>query len=388
MAILWILFYLLFPVLVIYLCQKCSPLNRVGAVVLCYIAGLLAGNTEFLSGGAFNLVPARFGDTQDIFFILSIAFAISLIFFSLDVRKWSRLAGKSLLSFGLQTVAVIIAASTGYLIFKEYIGGETWKVGGMLIGCYTGGTVNLAAIGTALDIDKSVFASAQISDVAVGALYLLLVITVLHRVLLKILPAFKPAGQGEEKMETRDYDSYEGFFSRQKFLPLLKGFGLAVLIVAFGVGVTFVVPADYEMMAAVLLVCTGAIACSFIPAVRKIPMTYQLGQYFILVFVLVVASMSDIEELFSTTPAMVGLVAWSVFVALFLHVLFARFFRIDADTVIITSIAGIMSPPFVPMVATALKNKEIIVTGVVTGIIGWVVGTYLGVGVAYLIHLF
>ena len=101
-----------------------------------------------------------------------------------------------------------------------------------------------------------------------------------------------------------------------------------------------------------------------------------------------VASISDLEELFTTTPAMLGFVAWAIFVGLFLHVLMARFFKIDADTVIITSVAGVMSPPFVPMVATALKNKEIVVTGVVTGIIGWVIGTYLGIGVAYVLKMF
>ncbi len=388
MQILWIAFYILFPALVIYLCYRYPVLNKIGGVVLCYIAGLLAGNFEFLTGDRVNLVPRNFSGVQDMFFILTIGLALSIIFFSIDIRKWSRLAGKTLLSFGLGTVAVVVSASTGYLIFRNMIGGETWKVGGMLIGCYTGGTPNLGAIGTALDVNKTVFAAAQISDVVVGAFYLLLVITVLQRILLKFLPAFKPAESDEEKMEIQDYDSYEGIFSRRTLVPLLGALGMSVLIVGVGLGMTFIFPKDYAMVVAVLVVCTLGILCSFIPAVRKIPMTYQLGQYFILIFVLVVASMSDLEELFSTTPAMLGLVAWAVFFGLFLHVLLARMFKIDADTVIITSVAGVMSSPFVPMVATALKNKEIVVSGVITGVIGWVIGTYLGIGVAYVIRMF
>jgi len=39
-------------------------------------------------------------------------------------------------------------------------------------------------------------------------------------------------------------------------------------------------------------------------------------------------------------------------------------------------------------VASVLKNKEVIVSGVITGIIGWVVGTYLGIAVAYTLHMF
>jgi uncharacterized membrane protein len=39
-------------------------------------------------------------------------------------------------------------------------------------------------------------------------------------------------------------------------------------------------------------------------------------------------------------------------------------------------------------VASALKNKEVIVSGVITGIIGWVIGTYLGIAVAYILNMF
>ncbi|MCF6333403.1 MAG: DUF819 family protein, partial [Draconibacterium sp.] len=69
-----------------------------------------------------------------------------------------------------------------------------------------------------------------------------------------------------------------------------------------------------------------------------------------------------------------------------LHVLIARIFKIDADTVIISGSALICSPPFVPVVAAALKNKEIILTGLVVGIAGYAIGNYLGIGVAYLLE--
>lgn len=116
---------------------------------------------------------------------------------------------------------MLVSASTGYLVFRNMIGGETWKAGGMLIGCYTGGTPNPGAIGTAPDVNKTVFAAAQISDVVVGAFYLLLVITVLQRIPLKFLPAFKPAESGGEKMEMQDYDSREAIFSRRTVVRLL-----------------------------------------------------------------------------------------------------------------------------------------------------------------------
>jgi len=115
-------------------------------------------------------------------------------------------------------------------------------------------------------------------------------------------------------------------------------------------------------------------------------MAYQAGNYFILIFCLVVSSMADFNRLVSTAPIMIVYVTFTVFACLALHAALAALFKIDADTVIITSVAGICSPPLVPMVAAALKNKEVVLSGVITGIIGWVVGTYLGIALSYLLR--
>jgi len=379
-TIFWMLFFILFPVLVIFLCQRFPLLNKLSAVVICYIVGILIGNVSILPENIFGV--------QDTLMTLAIPLAIPLIFFSVDIKRWSRLAGKSLLSFTFEVLSVVIIVAAGYFLFRSLIGGETWKVSGMLIGVYTGGTPNLAAIGTALQVDPTVYLAAHTSDVAVGAIWLLIVITVLQKVLLKFLPAFQPLGDKNQSQEEANFDSYAGIFQRKVIVPLLGAFGIAVGIFAVGAGLTFVVPKDFAMVVAILTVSTLGILCSLIPAVRRIPMTFQLGQYFILIFCLVVSSMADIQKLLTTAPAMMGLVAFVYFLSVALHVALSAIARIDADTVIITSVAGLYSPPFVPMVAAALKNKEVIVSGVITGIIGWVIGTYLGIAVAYVLHMF
>jgi uncharacterized membrane protein len=53
-------------------------------------------------------------------------------------------------------------------------------------------------------------------------------------------------------------------------------------------------------------------------------------------------------------------------------------FKIDADTLMISSTALICSPPFVPVVAGALKNRQVILSGLTVGIIGYAAGNYLG----------
>jgi uncharacterized membrane protein len=105
--------------------------------------------------------------------------------------------------------------------------------------------------------------------------------------------------------------------------------------------------------------------------------------YIILIFCVVVSSMADIRQLVNISFDLFWYVALAMFGSHILHAFLARIFKIDADTVIISGCALICSPPFVPVVAGALKNREVILTGLIVGIAGYAVGNYLGVIIAY-----
>ena len=66
------------------------------------------------------------------------------------------------------------------------------------------------------------------------------------------------------------------------------------------------------------------------------------------------------------------------FGSLFLHLLLAKIFKLDADTVVIASVALINSAPFVPMMAAAMKNKSVIISGLTIGLVGYAIGNYMG----------
>jgi uncharacterized membrane protein len=368
-------FYLLFPALVIWLGERRLALvDKIGAIIVCYAVGLVIGNLRIIPAGAAGL--------QDTLSSVMVPLALPLMFFSIDLGKWRKTGGKAILSFLLEVIAVVVVSVAGFFIFRGSIGPEAAKIAGMLNGVYTGGTINLAAIGAALQVDHTMYVAANTSDIVVSAIYLLFMVTVGQRVLGLVLPKFSPQKGGTQDLEVEDYKSYAGMFRRECFVPLLAAFGAAVLIAAVGFSFTLVLPGQWGTITAIVAITTLSIAASFIRPLRRIRLTHQLGQYFILVFCLVIGSTADIMKLAVAAPSVIGYVAVTVFGSLALHVLLAALFRIDTDTVIITSVAGVFSPPFVPMVAAALKNRDVILPGVVTGIIGWVIGTYLGIGIS------
>ena len=78
----------------------------------------------------------------------------------------------------------------------------------------------------------------------------------------------------------------------------------------------------------------------------------------------------------------------SIFGSMVIHALLCKPFKLDSDTMIITSVSAVCSPPFVPVVVSGLKNRDVLITGLVTGIIGYAIGNYLGIGVAMLFRSF
>jgi uncharacterized membrane protein len=378
-------FCLLVPVLLIWLGERHTIVDKIGAAIISYAVGIVAGNVGRLLG----LIPETASGLLDTFSSVAVAIALPLIYFSLDMRTWRRAGPKALLSFAIEIVAVLIASSAGYLVFRGAIGPESNKIAGMLVGVYTGGTINLVAIGKALGVSAPLFVAANTADMAGSGIYMLFIMLVGQRVLNLVLPRSKPVAAGPEQTDSdrvaADGRSYTGIFRRRVLLPLLAAFALAVMIAGAGLVLTFVLPGQWGTITAILAITTLGIGASFIPRVRCIPMTHQLGQYFVLVFCMAIGMMSDVVALVTAVPAVLGFVGIAIFGSLLLHVAGSAIFRIDTDTVIITSVAGIYSPPFIPMVCSALKNRDVLVPGIITGIIGWVLGTYLGIGLSFVL---
>ena len=376
-----IAFFLLAPVLVIFLEGKYSAVKKIGAVLICYILGAIVGNVGILPEGAYEY--------QDWFTKLTVPIALPLILFSMDVKKWLIYAGSAIKSLLLGLFTVIVMIFLGFWIFKGSID-EIWKVSGMLTGIYTGGTPNMAAMKTALNVDTEVYLMTHTYEVALGAIYLIFILSVGQRVFLLILKPFKKPETGEIQVGKlnleEEYESYEGFFKKKTFLPVLAAFGLSLIIFGVSFGVSTLFPEEFSTAAIILLITTFGIAASFINKIKTIKKTFQAGMYIILIFCVVVSSMADVRQLVDISFDLFWYVALAMYGSHLLHALLARFFNIDADTVIISGSALICSPPFVPVVAGALKNRDVILTGLIVGIAGYAVGNYLGVFIAYLLR--
>ncbi|MDX9941257.1 MAG: DUF819 family protein [Bacteroidales bacterium] len=413
--ILLALFYVLTPVLILYLTYRFRTADRLGSVIIAYLVGLILGNIglipspgEVINSILLNQPGVSLSDLQvmeangeitaedvmafrvyklrDLLMSITVLLAIPLMLFSTNIHQWKKVAGKTMVSMLAGMVAVVSVIIAGYYIFQDSGTEDLWKVSGMLIGVYTGGTPNLASIKMALDVDPEIYILTHTYDLVVGVFYLAFLITIGQRVFHKFLPKFPDFAEVFTAPGQKGKRPFFHVFQRRYFIPLLKAIGVAVLIFGLGYGLSIILPKSMEMTVIILTITTLGIIASLIPGINKIDKTFDAGMYFILVFSLVVSSMADIRNFGGITPGLFGYVTLAVFGSLFLHVLLSKIFKVDADTTMITSTAFICSPAFVPVIAGAINNRQVIVSGMTIGIIGYAVGNYLGVTIAYLLR--
>ncbi len=423
--ILLIVFYLAFPLIIIYLCKKWTLFQKLGAIVIAYLFGLIIGSVGILPEGSMGYKLAlvekgtskldgkvldvliaegkavaedvevnRICTVQDNITTLTILLAFPLLLFSLNMRRWLRYAKKGFLSVVLALISGIVMVTAGYFIWKNTFP-DTWKLAGMFEGIYTGGTPNFAALKLMLNVDADRFVVLNTYDIVVGAFLVLFFITVAPRIFRAFLPKFNEKEKSPEdrelvEKEIEGLDDYSGMLAKGKILPLLSAFGLSLVITGIGIGLSFLVPPEYmpyKNAVAVLSITTMGIIASLFKRINRIEKTFQLGMYLILVFSLTVATMADLGTMFGKGMFdLILFISWCYFGSLFLHIILAKIFRIDADNFLITSTAFIFSPPFVPLVANALKNKDVIVTGIAGGVLGYMLGNYFGFTLAHILE--
>jgi len=385
MGALVILIYFLFPAFILYLATRLSIINKIGIVVICYIFGLIIGNI--------HMIPESISGLQGDLMGVTILLGIPLVLFSENVIKWARLARYTFLSLLLGVVSVVIFVIVGFFIFRERIP-EIWKISGMMIGVYTGGTPNLAAIARGLNVNEELYILTHTVELAVGALVLLFLLTGAKPLFSLFMKPYQRDGQFNEKeaaLKVSDFESYAGFFRRANLPGLLKALGITLVIFGAGYGLSLLFEGDAGDTAAILTVTTLGILASLVPGINRIKKSFQLGMYFIYMFCVIVASKADLRALFQpdSIELLLNIFFYILLVitgSLVLHSLLSWIFGITVDDYIMTSTALSNSPPFVPVVAAALRNKEVVIPGMIIGVIGYAIGNYLGVAVAYLLR--
>jgi uncharacterized membrane protein len=363
------------PYLLINMQEKVKFIKTIGPILFCYAVGIIWANSGLP-------LDASLSDTVS---SVLIPIAITLILLNSDFMTLKKNVKKTGLSFLILCISILSIAALSVVVFPNVY--ENTKIASMLVGCYTGGTPNLFAIGYGLNTDKNTIIVANLADQVMGGLYFLFICTLAKPILTKLTKQVSVAAK-KTNYEKESIISKTSLSTKEKIKQ-----GVVALLIGIGalgasIGISFLLTKQATNVAVIMVsVSVIAVTLSFVKKIRQNQISYPLGQYFIYVFSIAVGSLADIKLIVGQSVQVLTMVAFVLFSTMLLHFIISLLFKIDVDTIIITSIAGIFGPAFIIPTAKAIKNEGVILIGIATGLLGYAIGNFMGFGLYELLKL-
>ena len=378
------LIFVLAPALALWLCRRFSILDKIGPIMLLYAFGIILGNIPWK--------PAEMPIMQELATSITVPLAIPMMLFG--CRFTLSEASQQLRVCISGFLSVMIAVVVGYLVYGYKIA-EGAEIGGIMSGMYTGGMVNAAALQNIFKVEEQSYIIMCSYDVIISFLYLVFVVSVGYKFFRWVYGEKQTTTltqeerrELEEQIAEQNRNPYEGLWSREGMKELGKIVGITAVVVGLSAAATLPFPGEWFMTIFILMLSTLGIVCSFLKPVRNLKRSFDIGMYLIYIFSIAMASMADFSTLnLADGLNQIGFLVIAVFGSLILHAIFCRFMRIKADAMVATSVAFINSPPFVPMMVVAMKNKSALIVGLGAGIVGYAAGNYFGVIMAKLLSI-
>lgn len=395
--------YLLFPIIIVSAFHKWKILQKIGTVILAYAVGIIMSLTGFVTFEPGTADAATFESIQKLIMNISVPLAIPLMLFNCDFKLWTRALPKTILALVGGIIAITVAVISGFFIFRSTGVNDIENVSAMMTGIYTGGTMNFNALGAALGVDPTTITLVLTFQMLITFPLIMFITGGGYRLFRKILP-FPDESTSISKLgsniEDHGIENYGMMLNKKVFPKTMLGLLLSIGFLAIGAGLSLLlynlgVVGDQETgtgklneLVIILTITTLSIIASFSKKIRELPKTFELGMIFILIFSIAVASQFNPYSIDMSAISLGLFVLYIMLVSVIIHIIFCRFSKINGDLYTVAQVGLFCSPPFIPPVVGAMGNKKVLISGIVIGLIGYAIGTYMGVGIAYLLKLF
>jgi uncharacterized membrane protein len=306
----------------------------------------------------------------------SVALAIPLLLLSTDFPGWLRSSRPAVTSFALAAAAVCLSGWTAGRLFSSVP--ESRELAGMLTGVYIGGTPNMSALAVALGASEGTFLAANAVDMILSSCYLLFLTGPGRGVLRRFLPAHPGEARGGEAGARDELGEFLSWGPARRLVAIAACLAAAALAAAAAAGASRAATGRLSDTWVIFGLTTLGVAGSLWAPARRLPGSFVVGNYLLLLFCVAVGALTRLDALAGAGWGLPAMVAFTISASILLHYAAAAVLRLDAETVMVTSCAAIMSPPFVVLVVAALGDRRLLLPGVTSGLVGYAIANYLG----------
>ena len=382
----WALFAILAAIatLAIYLEQKTKIGSKLTGCVMALIGAMILSNT-----GIIPLDAAAYDFVWDYIIPLS----IPMLLFNADIRKIGRESGRLLIIYLISGFGTIAGGIVAYNLLKGSFDG-LGSVLPMMIGTYTGGSVNLAAMSDVYNVGGELVSSSVVADNLLMALYFFALIAAAgSKFFLKhyrhpLIDELAGADNAEDAGAATYWKPKEVSLKDIAFCLALSLVIVAVSVKIAGV-LGSLIPTSNFILALIngllgnqyliITTLTMIIATFFPRQVGNIAGAQEIGAYLIHIFFAVIGVPASIYMILTKAPLLLLFCALIVLTNMIFSFLFGKLFRFSLEEIIIASNANIGGPTTAAAMAIAKGWNTLIVPAILVGTLGYVLGNYYGI---------
>ncbi len=379
----------------IYLEQTYSWAGKVTGCILALAFTMVLSN--------FRIIPAYDTVAYDLVWSWVVPIAIPMLLFKADLRKVWKESGKVLGIYLLSGLGTIIGAFIAFFLLQKAIP-ELYKLSAMMVGTYTGGSMNLVAMSDAFPLtDKTLLGSAVVADNLFMGIYF---------VSLTIIPTIKffkkhyshPYEDEMEKYGSAGENKAAQFWAKKdiSLLDVAKVISISFVIVAISTelgkyissfkpeGAGFFVELIFGLFGNkyLLLTTITAILATYTNVLAKISGAEEIGTFLIHIFFAVIGAPASIEIILKKAPWLLVFCALIVIINMIITFIFGKIFRFSVEECCIATNANIGGPTTAAALAIARGWNKLVVPAMLVGILGYVIGNYYGLVVGNILKTF
>jgi uncharacterized membrane protein len=308
---------------------------------------------------------------------------IFLMLLQSDIRKILKLGKKILLTFFLASFSISLGFIVMFALFHNLFEEGSWRAFGALSGSWMGGTGNMVAIQSALELPDS----------AMG--YVLLIDSIDYAIWVMILLALVPFAFQFNRWTKADGSLLSTLTSHLddepkepiNFPSLFMLLGLALMVSLLSQILASYMPTTSFLTGTtwmVIFATITGITLGMTPLSRHTS-AVPLANIMLYLIVALIASRANFTEL---TQAPLYIVAGFMIITIhgIIMVIFAKLFRLDLFTLGVASLANIGGVASAPILAGAY-HKALIPIGVLMAMMGYIIGTFMGLGVSWILEI-
>lgn len=357
--------------------QRYKMFKSLGPALTVIVIGIVLSNLK--------IVPVN----HDVYGVISgycVPLSICICLLSLDLKEMRKLFKEPIIALCSAVFSVCLMAFLFGLVFATKID-EGWKVAGMFVGTYTGGSSNLTAIAVGLDAARETIAAANAADYVIGIPTLIFMFA--SPAILKHSKFFNkiwPYHHTEEEL-LGDGDHTELMAAKEwsiQDIAWMLAIGFTIVAIATQLaGILF--GEGFRSAGRIILITTMSIIVAQLPQVKKLRGNFDLGLYVALLFLTTIGFAVDLKQFFGSTLHITIFCFCVVIGCTILHLLITRLFKVKYEYVILSIVGAISDGPTAALVASGAQWKGLINIGLLMGVLAGACGNYAGISVAYLI---